>query len=232
MSELVLYDPSRPLPAPSDDARGPIRIGFLVIMMFFGGLGGGRSGVPDSFGPQEDYLLGVSWRVGPGGLFDFTRTRSAESRLRQAELSEEKLRDELTREVVEAFTHWQSLEDQLATARRALAAAEEALRLAQERKEFAVGIVLETIQAEQDLTRARLVSFKRERAQASCRRISTCSSNSISSARSTRTRSRTTTFCRFQSARRQGAPARANRADLEQQQADVDKQVQPLRRRR
>ena len=123
---------------------------------FFGGLGGGRSGVPDSFGPQEDYLLGVSWRVGPGGLFDFTRTRSAESRLRQAELSEEKLRDELTRQVVEAFTHWQSFSDQLAIARRALEAAEEGLRLAQQRKEFAVGIVLETIQAEQDLTRARL----------------------------------------------------------------------------
>jgi len=123
---------------------------------FFGGLGGGRSGVPDSFGPQEDYLFGLSWRVGPGGLFDVTRTRVAESRVRQAEISQDKIRDELTRQVVEAFTHWQSLDDQLATARRALVAAEEALHLAQQRKEFAVGIVLETIQAEQDLTRARL----------------------------------------------------------------------------
>src|SRR5262249_51927916 len=123
---------------------------------FFGGLGGGRSGVPDSFGPQEDYLFGLSWRVGPGGLFDVTRTRAAESRVRQAEISQDKIRDELTRQVVEAFTHWQSLNHHLATARRALTAAEEALRLAQQRKEFAVGIVLETIQAEQDLTRARL----------------------------------------------------------------------------
>ena len=55
---------------------------------------------------------------------------------------------------------WQSLADQLDTVRRALAAAEEGLRLAQQRKEFAVGIVLETIQAEQDLTRARLDYLK------------------------------------------------------------------------
>jgi len=123
---------------------------------FFGGLGGGRSGVPDSFGPQEDYLVGLSWRIGPGGLFDFTRSRAADSRVKQAEISEEKVRDEITRQVVEAFTHWQSLGDQLAASRRGLEAAEEALRLARQRKEFAVGIVLETIQAEQDLTRARL----------------------------------------------------------------------------
>jgi outer membrane protein TolC len=151
---------SKSLLAASRETKNGATYGPLIPTVgaqgFFGGLGGGRSGVPDSFGPQEDYLLGLSWRVGPGGLFDFTRTRAADSRVRQAEVSQEKLRDELTRQVVEAFTHWQSVDDQLATARRALTAAEEALRLAQQRKEFAVGIVLETIQAEQDLTRARL----------------------------------------------------------------------------
>jgi len=40
---------------------------------FFGGLGGGRRGVSDTFGDQEDYAVGLSWRIGPGGLFDFTR---------------------------------------------------------------------------------------------------------------------------------------------------------------
>jgi outer membrane protein TolC len=80
--------------------------------------------------------------------------------LKIAELSSDKLRDEVTRQVVEAFTHWQSFADQLATAQRVLAAAEEGLRLAQQRKEFAVGVVLETIQAEQDLTRARLDYLK------------------------------------------------------------------------
>src|SRR5262249_16060879 len=80
---------------------------------------------------------------------------SAESGLRLAALSHDKLREELTRQAVVAFTHWQSLSDQLALTTAALTAAEESLRLAQQRKEFAVGVVLETIQAEQDLTRAR-----------------------------------------------------------------------------
>jgi membrane fusion protein, epimerase transport system len=46
MSELVVYDPSRPLLAPSDDARGPIRIGLLAIALFFGGLGGWATYAP------------------------------------------------------------------------------------------------------------------------------------------------------------------------------------------
>ena len=62
--------------------------------------------------------------------------------------------------MVQAFTHWQSSSDQFATAQRALTAAEEGLHLAQQRQGFAVGIVLETIQAQQDLTRARLDYLK------------------------------------------------------------------------
>jgi outer membrane protein TolC len=140
-------------------AYGPL-IPTLGAQAFWGGLGGGRDGVSDTFGGQQDYVIGASWRIGPGGLFDFGRVRSTEARWKIAKLSSEKLRDDLTRQVVEAFTRWQSLADQLDTARRALAAAEEGLRLAQERQEFAVGVVLERIQAEQDLTRARLDYLK------------------------------------------------------------------------
>jgi outer membrane protein TolC len=140
-------------------AYGPL-IPTIGAQGFFGGLGGGRSGIGDTFGAQEDYAIGVSWRIGPGGLFDFTRTRATESRLKISELNLGKLHDEITRQVVEAFTHWQSLNDQLDVAKQALQAAEEALRLARQRKEFAVGIVLENIQAEQDLTRARLDYLK------------------------------------------------------------------------
>jgi outer membrane protein TolC len=140
-------------------AYGPL-IPSLGAQGFWGGLGGGRRGISDTFGAQEDYVVGASWRIGPGGLFDFGRVRSAESRLKIAELNSDKLRDDVTRQVVEAFTRWQSLADQLAVTERTLAVAEEGLRLAQQRKEFAVGIVLETIQTEQDLTRARLEYLK------------------------------------------------------------------------
>jgi outer membrane protein TolC len=140
-------------------AYGPL-IPSLGAQAFWGGLGGGRDGISDTFGGQQDYLVGASWRIGPGGLFDFGRLRSAQSRLKIAGLNSDKVRDDITRQVVEAFTRWQSLADQLETVRRALAAAEEGLRLAQQRKEYAVGVVLETIQAEQDLTRARLDYLK------------------------------------------------------------------------
>jgi outer membrane protein TolC len=155
---------SESLSAAARDTRNGAKYGPLIptigAQAFWGGLGGGRRGIDDEFGGQQDYLVGLGWKVGPGGLFDFGRARLAESRFNIAELSYTKLGDELTRQVVEVFTRWHSLTDQLATSQRALAAAEEGFRLAQQRKEFAVGVVLETIQAEQDLTRARLEYLK------------------------------------------------------------------------
>lgn len=117
--------------------------------------GGGRNGSTGNFGDQQDYGVGISWRIGPGGLFDFGRKRATEARLKTARLFGDKLRDEITRQVVEAFTSLQSQSEQIHLARRALTSAEEGLRLAQQRQEFGVGIVLENILAEQDLTRAR-----------------------------------------------------------------------------
>jgi outer membrane protein TolC len=146
--------------AAARETRNGVSYGPLIpsvgAQAFLGGLGGGRRGVSDTFGGQEDYLVGLSWRIGPGGLFDSTRIRAADSRVRIAEITGQKMQDEITRQVVEAYTRWQSSREQLGTTRRALEDAEEALRLTQQRKEFAVGIVLEAIQAEQDLTRARL----------------------------------------------------------------------------
>lgn len=133
---------------------GPL-IPSIGAQAFGGGLGGGRNGDTGNFGDQQDYFVGVGWRMGPGGIFDFPRQRAAKSRLNSARLFVDKAQDEITRQVVEAFTRLQSQDEQINTARRGLTAAEEGLRLAQQRKEFGVGIVLENIQAEQDLTRAR-----------------------------------------------------------------------------
>ena len=122
---------------------------------FLGGLGGGKDWSTDNFGSSEDYALGVAWRIGPGGLFDFGRTRSAKARLDLAKLSGAKLEDAITREVVESDTRVRSLLDQLGDAKKTLQTSDEALRLTRERKQFGVGAVLEDIQAQQDLTRAR-----------------------------------------------------------------------------
>ncbi|MBI4326420.1 MAG: TolC family protein [Chloroflexi bacterium] len=133
---------------------GPL-IPSIGASAFGGGLGGGRAGDTDNFGDQQDYSIGVGWRIGPGGIFDFSRQRAAKSRLNSARLSADKAHDEITRQVVEAYTRSQSQSEQIEMARRGLAAAEEGLGLAQQRQVFGVGVVLENILAEQDLTKAR-----------------------------------------------------------------------------
>jgi outer membrane protein TolC len=121
----------------------------------YGGLAGGRGTEVANFDESADYGVGLSWRIGPGGIFDRGRMEASESRLRTVEIETDKLRDEIARQVVESHTRMRSLNDQMAMAQRALAAAQKTLELSRERKEFGVGAVAETIQSEQDLTRAR-----------------------------------------------------------------------------
>src|SRR5712692_1113397 len=122
---------------------------------FFGGLGGGKDSETGHFGESEDYVALLAWRVGPGGLFDFGNIHARQARLRGAALTADKVIDQVANEVITSQVRAQSLADQIVTAKQSLSDAEEALRLGQERKEFGVGVVLETIQAEQDLARAR-----------------------------------------------------------------------------
>jgi outer membrane protein TolC len=122
---------------------------------FLGGLGGGKQAGPSTFGASRDYFAAVGWRIGPGGLFDVGRARATRARLAEAKWNVEKLKDAVARQVVEARTRVESRRQQLQTAKDALEAAEEALRLTKSRQEFEVGIVLENILAEQDQARAR-----------------------------------------------------------------------------
>jgi outer membrane protein TolC len=104
---------------------------------------------------MTDLSVGVNWRIGPGGLFDFGRINATASQLATAQLGEVKLKDAVAAEVVAGLTRVRALADQIALAARALATASETLRLTRARKEFGVGIVLEDIQAQQAVTQAR-----------------------------------------------------------------------------
>src|SRR5439155_20609532 len=119
------------------------------------GLGGGKDNEAGHFGESEDYVALLTWRVGPGGLFDFGNIHARQARLRGAALTADKVIDQVANEVITSQTRVRSLADQIATAKQSLSDAAEALRLGEERKEFGVGVVLETILAEQDLARAR-----------------------------------------------------------------------------
>ena len=134
--------------------KGPL-IPTLGAQVFVGGLGGGVRGQPSSFGDSEDYALLVGWRIGPGGLFDKSRTRLATARLERARLEDARTRDEIVRQVVENFARVQSTADQMTATRQNLATASQSLQLSQERKDFGIAAVLEVIQAQRDLTQAR-----------------------------------------------------------------------------
>src|SRR5439155_11979288 len=142
------------------DARNGALYGPLIpsvgAQVFVGGLGGGKDGSSSKFGESEDYQVSLGWRIGPGGLLDRGRIRAGEARLQIAELNRQKLLDDVKRQEIEAYSRVQSLSDQLAKARRTVYAEEDTLQLTRQRKEFAVGAVLENIQAEQELTRTRL----------------------------------------------------------------------------
>ena len=150
---------SRSLVAASRDAKNGSVYGPLIpsvgAQVFMGGFGGGPDGGPDRFGPSKDYLVGLSWRIGPGGLFDRGRVQAGKARLSAAELEQAKLKDTVIAQVIADAARVQSLSDQLELMRRKLAAASETLRLTRERKQFGVGNVLEDIQAQQALTQAR-----------------------------------------------------------------------------
>ena len=133
---------------------GPL-IPAVGAQVFAGGLGGGHDNEPSNFGASEDYLVGLSWRIGPGGLFDFGRINASNARLAAVQLGAAKLHDTITAQVVDNLARVQSLSDQIALARQSLATADETLRLTRARKQYGVGIVLEDIQAQQSLNQAR-----------------------------------------------------------------------------
>ena len=140
--------------ANSGAVYGPL-IPTVGAQVFGGGLGGGPGSSTGNFGSSEDYYVGVGWKIGPGGLFDFTRQGATKARLATSKLSREKLKDQIVGQVVENHARLGSLADQIEATKQNLATADETLRLSRERKELGVGIVLEDIQSQQEVTRAR-----------------------------------------------------------------------------
>jgi outer membrane protein TolC len=122
-----------------------------------GGLGGGVRGDGfDRFSDTADYGISLTWRIGPGGLFDPSRRHLADARSEAIRIERDKLHDEIVRQVVEALEKSRSLSDQLIGARELLTAANATLKLQSDRKEFGIGTVLEHIEAQKDLATARL----------------------------------------------------------------------------
>ncbi|MCP5557227.1 MAG: TolC family protein [Verrucomicrobiaceae bacterium] len=121
-----------------------------------GGLGGGYSGEWGNFDDNHDFFVGLSWKIGPGGLFDRQRKKIADAREQATQLQTSQLKASIGREVVEAAAKARSARDQITINDEAVAAAEEMVKLAKERQASQLGVVLEYLLAREELTRARL----------------------------------------------------------------------------
>ena len=82
--------------------NGPL-VPDLSLRANTGGLGGGKNTRSGNFGGTSEFMLGVGWRIGPGGLFDQARTESAHASEAAAHLLLDKTRLRVSREVIEAM---------------------------------------------------------------------------------------------------------------------------------
>ena len=103
---------------------------------------------------STDYVAGVGWKIGPGGLFDLPAINAAAARLRQTRLRLEGLRVEIARQVVEARARAFAADQAVVSARKGVTAAREALRLSTEKFVKGAGILLEVLDAQSALTLA------------------------------------------------------------------------------
>jgi outer membrane protein TolC len=143
----------------AEEQRRGAKFGPLIPSLGAQAIYGLQRGGPDnSLGPSQssrDYLVGLNWRLGPGGLLDFSRTESAESQLRTQQLRDTQLRDAISQQVIDAYQTARTRFDQIGLAGRSVELAQQSLTLSQQRREYGVYAVLEVIEAQRALTQAR-----------------------------------------------------------------------------
>ena len=83
-------------------------------------LRGGPDDAQRGWSTAHDYIVGLQWRFGPGGLFDFTRTEAANAALQSAQLRADKLHDDVAGQVVQAYEAARAALDQMRLARHAV----------------------------------------------------------------------------------------------------------------
>jgi outer membrane protein TolC len=103
-----------------------------------------------------DYTVGLQWEIEGLGLGNLGRERVARARLRQAELRAEDVRQRLLASVAESMQEVGLLRSLTETAARQAAAAEEGFRLAENRYKSGTGLFLDVLDAQAQLTRARV----------------------------------------------------------------------------
>lgn len=126
---------------------------FLPRLDVFATFGGSGRGLMSG---SADYTVGASLTV---NIFDWSRNarltqaRAAETR---AAAEHDRLADQIRFDVIRAYQHYVSAQDRLKVAARAVAQAEETLRIVQDRYQEGLTTITEMLRAETALLRARL----------------------------------------------------------------------------
>lgn len=140
----------------SDSARLAPLFPTVTAGYNLGGMGGGFGGEWNSPRDTHDFFFGLTWKIGPGGLFDQQRKKAALARQESAGLQKNTLEAAVSREVVAAATKVKSAADQIRLNDQAVADATEMVTLAKQRQTSEIGVVLEVLLAQEEVTRARL----------------------------------------------------------------------------
>ena len=111
---------------------------------------------PDDGGHAHDYYVGLQWKIGLGGIGDVSRTQVADARLKEEAVRFARVADTVVQEVVANNIHIDTAREQIELSKDEVAAADEALRLSNERLKNGAALTIEVLAAEDALFGAKL----------------------------------------------------------------------------
>lgn len=127
----------------------------VVLAASYGEFGGGQRSSLRGFDDRLDLDATAFWEIRNLGLGDSLARQNASSRIRQTQIQELGVMDQVAREVIEAFTQVQLREQQIETAREIVKYAVDSYEHNVARIRAAQGLPIETLQSTQALLQAR-----------------------------------------------------------------------------
>ena len=127
----------------------------VLLGFSYGGFGGGVGGTIGNFDNKTDLSVSAVWEVRNLGLGDRAAQATAQAQIEQARFAEVQLMDRISREIVESRAQVRARSQQIETARKAVAAAQQSYTRNRERINEGQGLPIEFLQSLQALDQAR-----------------------------------------------------------------------------
>lgn len=127
----------------------------VLLGASYGGFGGGLGSQVDGFGGRLDLDATAFWEIRNLGVGESSARDHASSRLRQAQLQELMVLDQIARETTEAYAQVQLRQQQIAGSRELVRLATDSYQHHRLRIQHAQGLPIETLQSLQALVQSR-----------------------------------------------------------------------------